>query len=372
MVGKHGLYKFSEGNMKTKVISLLLLFTFTTACTFQVEVFGTPTPQSTEAVLVPYSTATSVATDNILPTPTSLPTLAPLPTFTASPLPPPPASAIPPADGTIPIQFDANGTAASVFGTADAGSSKTYSLTAFGGQIMSVSVHSAQDQPGNTFLLQIKGQDGTVLCPIQDNSCSFWRGALPSTQKYFIKVMPQNSGFFDLVVAINPPGQANQYFNYSDPSGKFQLSYPDEFAMTYYTAGQVTKFPPQLVLQYIDTAQYVKTNLVEAYFMIGASADSQAVSNCTQPASLGAPETIVDNVTVNGVTFTKSQAMGAGAGNIYEQTYFRTVYNQACYEVTYFIHYANIGNYPPGTAKEFDKAALLQKFDGILNTITFK
>jgi len=359
--------------MKTKLISLLLLFT--TACTFQVEVFGTPTAQSTEAVIVSDLTATPVIPNNVLPTLTPSPlawSATPLPSFTAGPVVPSPVPATLPPDGIIPIQFEANGTGASVFGTAEAGSGKTYSLNAFGGQIMSVSVGPEQNHPERTFQLEIKGQDGVVLCPIKDNSCAFWRGTLPSTQKYFIKVTPQSSGFFDLVVAINPPGQANQYFNYSDPLGRFQLSYSDEFALAYYAAGQVTKFPPQLVLQYINTQQYTGTNLGEAYFMISASDDPQQVSTCTQLASLGGQETSMGDVNINGLTYAQSQAQGVGAGNIYEQDYHRTVQNGVCYEITYFIHYSNIGNYTPGTVKEFDRATLLQKFDEILNTITFK
>jgi hypothetical protein len=360
--------------MKTKLLPLLLLFT--TACTFQVQVFATPTPQATEAILAPNSTAT--LTSDVLSTPTPLfafTTVSPTSISNpASPTPIPPSPVPPtlPPDGIIPIQFEANGTSASVFGTADAGSSKTYSLAAFGGQIMSVSVGPEQNHPERTFQLEIRGQDGMVLCPVKDYSCAFWRGTLPSTQKYFIKVMPQSSGFFDLVVAINPPGQANQYFNYSDPLGRFQLSYSDEFAYTYYAGGQVTKFPSGFVLQYIDTKQYISTNLNEAYFMIGYSDDAQQVSTCTEPASLGGPETSTGNVTINGITYAKSQAQGVGAGNIYEQDYYRAVHNGTCYEITYYVHYGNIGNYDPATVKEFDHDALIHSFDEILNTMTFK
>src|ERR1041385_1109049 len=132
--------------MKTKLLPLLLLFT--TACTFQVQVFGTPTPQSTEAILAPNSTATLTSDVVATSTPLFAFTTA-LPTFEipASPTPIPPSTVPPtlPADGIIPIQFEANGTSASIFGTADAGSGKTYSLTAFGGQIMSVSVGPEQN-----------------------------------------------------------------------------------------------------------------------------------------------------------------------------------------------------------------------------------
>src|SRR5512140_824906 len=139
MVVKAGRCKFSEGDMKSKWLPFLLLFT--TACTFQVEVFGTPTPQSTAAVLLPYATATSnaaLSTLTPLSTSTALPSLTPNAVSPTVVLPSPVLATLP-ADGVLPIQFEANGTGASVFGSTDAGSSKMYSLTAFGGQIMSVS-----------------------------------------------------------------------------------------------------------------------------------------------------------------------------------------------------------------------------------------
>ncbi len=147
-------------------------------------------------------------------------------------------------------------------------------------------------------------------------------------------------------VAIDPPGTVSQTFKYADPQGRFALSYSDDFAPAYYNGGEVTKTPPVFALQYIDTRQLTSTNLGEVYFLLGVSDDPQQVSICTQPVSLGGPETVLGETTVNGVDFTKSEATGVGAGNIYEQVYFRTVYDGSCYEITYFVHYGNIANYP--------------------------
>ncbi len=314
--------------MKTKLISLLLLFT--TACTFQVEVLNTPTPQPTESIaIVPsLSTSTPSVTTDFSATP------QPSPVFTATL----PATSVQTSQSSA-IEFPSNGTWQDVPDKLTIGASKTYSLYALKDQVMSVTIVPDQSDQGGAF---------------------------------FIKLTSQVTGNFKLHVVINPPGKANQYFDYSDPKGKFSLSYSDEFAPTHFPGAEVYKFPPQLVLQYVDTQQYVPTNLNEAYFLLGSSTDPQAVSTCTQVLSFGGPETIVGDVTINGISFTKSAGSGVGAGNIYEQTYYRTVYNGTCYEITYFIHYSNIGNYTPGTVKEFDRAALLQKFDEILNTITFK
>ena len=82
---------------------------------------------------------------------------------------------------------------------------------------------------------------------------------------------------------------------------------------------------------------------------------------------------MIDEVNINGVKFVHSQGGGVAAGNIYEQTYYRTAYQDVCYEVTFYIHYGNIGNYAPDSGvKEFDRAALMQKFESILSTLIIK
>jgi hypothetical protein len=237
---------------------------------------------------------------------------------------------------------------------------------------MSISILPEKPELQNTFQLQIQGKDGTVLCPKKDESCSFWRGPLPSTQEYRIKVNAQQSGAFGMRVAIDPPGTFSQTFDYADPQGRFTLSYSDEFAPAYYNGGEITKIAPAFSLQYIDTQQLTTTNLGEVYFLVGVSTDPQIVSTCIQPASLGGPESILGNSTVNGIDFTKSEATGVGAGNIYEQVYHRTVHNGSCYEITYFVHYGNIGNYPPGSVSEFDRTALYQQLDEIFSSMTLE
>jgi hypothetical protein len=81
----------------------------------------------------------------------------------------------------------------------------------------------------------------------------------------------------------------------------------------------------------------------------------------------------VGDVTINGNKFVRSEGAGVGAGNIYEQIYHRAVINGSCYEVTFYFHYTNIGNYAPDAGiKEFDRAALLQRFESILSTLVIK
>lgn len=348
--------------MKTKLILLIVLFA--TGCTFQVEVLNTPMPQGPDSILVPYESPTP----GIEPSATA----PALPTFTPTPVADGSSASVTSSPSIEPIVFDANGTSQDVFADLQAGESKTYSLQAFQGQIMSVSIFPNEPEHQGSYALEIKGTDGILLCPFQDYACLFWRGALPSTQEYLIKVTAQFSDRFLMKVAIDPPGTASQQFTYADPLGHYTLSYSDEFAPAHFNGGQLYKFAPQLVLQDIDTQQYIPTNLGEAYFMVGTSDDPQQITTCTKPSSLMGPETNVGDVNINGIPYTRSEVQDAAAGNIYETVYHRTLQDGVCYEIIYYLRYGNIGNYTPGDVKEFDRAALLQKFEEILTTITLK
>lgn len=348
--------------MRFKPLSLFLVFLIS-ACTFQMEVFNTPTPQASSIAIVPSpATSTPMVNPDVSATPPLAPTLVPTNTFL-------PTHIINPSVSASPIQFSPNGTYVDVLDSISAGKSKAYSVKALQGQVMSVSIHQNEGAEWSYVTVTVLGKDGTRLC----EECEFWRGVLPSTQDYLLALIASGDARdFTLRVAINPPGMATQSLVYENIYRNASLSYTDMFAPALFPNGQVTKIKPELALQFIDTQSFVNTNLLEAYFLFGSSTDPQVISTCTEIASFGGPETVVGNVTINGVTLTKSQATGVGAGNVYEQTYYRTVHNGTCYEITYFIHYGNIGNYDPGTVKEFDRAGLLQKFEDILATVTFK
>jgi len=353
--------------MRYKLLILLLITTILSACSFNVAV-GTP---EIPTVVVEPATQTDTATPiiQILPA-----TETPLPpaTFTITPEAPPPQ---PVTGGASPIHFAPGGTYADIIDDISGGSSKTYSIAASKGQVMSISVKERSEEDRTYIPIQIRGQDGTVLCPEKANmECTFWRGTLPSTQTYLVKLSPVNDVTdFTMRVAINPPSETTQNFLFEDKYRQASLKYTDEFAPVRYPGAEITKTRPELSLEFIDTSFYLNTNLVEAYFLFGSARDTDVVQNCTQPISFGGPENVVGEVTINGVTFTKSQGGGVAAGNIYEQTYYRAAYQGTCYEVTFFVHYGNIGNYAPELGvKEFDQSALTQKFESILSSLVIK
>lgn len=335
-----------------KSFSLLLLIGFLAAC-------AAPAAEPAQVILpmvtiVPSPTFTAV--------PPTVALTEGFPTFT-----PPTVEAGKP----IEICFPANGTYVDVTDNIVAGGSKTYSLNAMQGQVMSVSILPQADA-ASTILMQIKGADGTIFCPtVDDPQCMFWRGILPASQDYFITLAPVvDVSQFVMRVAINPPGRLFQYFQFDSDTG-LSLTYPDTFAPALPMQGNY-KTDPVLTLQLIETALYEKTNLSEVYLMFSSSADPQVVSTCTEPNQNGGggPEYPVGEEVYNGLTFVHSTTEGAGAGNIYRQEIYRTVNNNTCYEIINYIHSTNIGNYPPeANVTEFDQDGVWQHLQSVLSMV---
>jgi len=335
----------------TKLLKVAL-FSFTVITTLACGlVLPAPTPEA--------ETQQPVATMTLPEATQPMPTATPVLTDTPTPVPPPTNSGVTGADENR-IKFSPGGTWVEVGTHLREGDEIRYVLSAQKGQVMSLSIE--QSWP---FVVEVTSATGPLIAPGVEHP--FWREALPATGDYTIIVKTYGTGDFNLRVAINPPGQAFQYFDYVNPQGLFTLTYSDQFAPTTYIPTGDFKGMPNLVLQFIQPEFYVPTtNLSEAYFMLNTITDPREVANCSEPSS--PLETIMGHKTINGYDFTQSEAVGVAAGNIYDQVIYRTSSNSICYEVVFFMHSGNIGNYAPGTVVEFDRAALLQKFEQILST----
>lgn len=332
---------------------------------------------------VPVPAAAAVVENTAMPVETVSFTPTLIPTFTAEVQPTPqPTEGFPtftpptelPMGKPNEIKFAANGTYADVTDSIATGASKTYSLNAMQGQIMSVSVLPQISSGEWGFIpMQIKGADGTIFCPTIDNpQCMFWRGVLPASQDYFVTLAPDTDvPQFVMQVAINPPGREFQYFQYNSSTG-LSLTYPDTFAPALPVVGNY-KTKPELTLRLIDSELYEKTNLSEVYLFVSSTAEAQTVATCTEPnQSGGGPEYPAGDEVVNGIAFVHSTAEGAGAGNYYQQEIYRAVNKNICYEVIFYIHSTNASNYAPGTVTEFDRDAVTQSFYGVFSTLTIK
>jgi hypothetical protein len=326
---------------------------------------STPTPSDFD--IVETSVAATLAAQPTLPLELP-PTDTPNPTPTTSiPTPLPSATSAVGYDqgsGAYRIRFAQGGTWADVKSRTQSSQPVRFVAGAAKGQVMSVSVRE-----GWGYTLEIVGADGTKL-KSPDDGRSFWRGTLPATQDYFITVTAGLDSDFMLRVAINPPGKPVQTFDFYSGQDQLTVSYPDLLAPVNFPYNDQLRAAPALALQLVDTSFYDNTNLVEAYFVLTILRDPQMVSTCSQP--FYPQETAQGQETINGLVFDKSTAGGVGAGNIYEQTIYRAVQKNNCYEALFFVHYGNIGNYTPGTVKEFDKDALIKQFHAALETFTLK
>jgi len=344
------------------IFTSLLMLIFIPACNLTAAV-TTPTPFNLDTVQTAVAAtlaAQPTSAESTTPGATEIPTLVTAPT--TAPIP----TARITYDDSIHaarIQFAPMTAWADITGTSGAQQSSTYVLGAAKGQIMTVSVLQ-----GRGYNLTLTSQDGTALTPA-DNGYSFWRGALPATQDYFIKVNAPVDGDFTFRVAINPPGMTDQALQYTYPPLGLSLAYTDSFTPVVYPYVDQQRGLPMLALNFSDFSFYDKTNLSEAYFVLNLFDDPAIVATCNQ---LAEGEEARGQETYNGLTYDKSFGGGVGAGNYYMQTKYHAVQQNTCIEVVFFVHYTNIGNYVDTTVKEYDDAALTQKFENILKSLRFK
>ena len=176
-----------------------------------------------------------------------------------------------------------------------------------------------------------------------------------------------------LVVDSDAPG----YATYTDPRHTFAFAFPTNFLVagsatgfysTDWLAGATTsgKVHAHLV---VPTSNQPGTNFSDASFTVGSSVDATSadLAACLKgPPGADASQTKLGDAAVTKLTFSD-----AAAGNHYDTTSYRVVHNSQCYAIEYTIHYGNIDNYPKGSVKEFDKAALTASLDEVAHSFRF-
>jgi hypothetical protein len=81
------------------------------------------------------------------------------------------------------------------------------------------------------------------------------------------------------------------------------------------------------------------------------------------------PATAAPSVTSNGITYSVATSSQGAAGSTYDETVYAVQGSSPCLAVRYFIHYANIQNYPAGAVTAFNQAALIAQFNAIRATL---
>jgi len=164
---------------------------------------------------------------------------------------------------------------------------------------------------------------------------------------------------------------------YIDTSNTFSFSYPKQFTLSGGDVGfsqdwsvGTNNLGLLLVVVEIPKTFFTKTNFGEAKFTVGTSADRDAVKNCLT-YNYG-PMGTTSEIMIGNNKFIKMNFSDAGAGNFYETTSYRTIYNNQCYAIEYTIHSINIYNYSSDQGiKEFDKTTVTSILEGIVQSFKF-
>jgi hypothetical protein len=112
-----------------------------------------------------------------------------------------------------------------------------------------------------------------------------------------------------------------------------------------------------------------KTNFRGANFIVGSSNDATSIAQCSNPQN---GEHALGTTLINGVFFSKFSLNDAGAGNFYDTTSYRTIYNNQCYVIQYTIHTTNISNYDPSQGiSEYSKASVIALLESVAQSFKF-
>lgn len=90
--------------------------------------------------------------------------------------------------------------------------------------------------------------------------------------------------------------------------------------------------------------------------------------SCTGDIYLAA-NVLARSVSDNGVTYSVATSTEGAAGNRYEEMVFAIAGSKPCTAVRYHVHSTAIENYPAGSVREFDRAALIAAFDQIRTSL---
>ncbi|MBM3261650.1 hypothetical protein FJY93_04520 [Candidatus Kaiserbacteria bacterium] len=166
------------------------------------------------------------------------------------------------------------------------------------------------------------------------------------------------------------PTQPQQVATSTYATTTFSLVYPADFTVNdAYAYDQFAKKPIAGVKFVIPTQMATGTNLSAHDTGISIEQLPRA-KKCTADIYIPA-DVKAQALQEGGVAYSVATTSGAAAGNVYEEQVYALSGSQPCTAIRYFIHSTQIGNYPPGTVREFDRAALIEAFDTIRRSIVF-
>ena len=201
-----------------------------------------------------------------------------------------------------------------------------------------------------------------------DESFVFWN---KGNTAFIEEGSNQDQTYTGCISASTIPGVENWRVFASSTMG-ISVRYPDGYTLQPgYSYTNLGPDKPSIngVKFIIPATLYQGTNL--SGFDTGVSVEQLPQDTTCSPNDFLSSSSTEKSVTEGGMTYKVATISDAGAGNFYTETVYAVQGTSICTAVRYFIHSTNIGNYTPGTVKEFDKAALLAQFDKIRASVVF-
>lgn len=126
-----------------------------------------------------------------------------------------------------------------------------------------------------------------------------------------------------------------------------------------------------------DSRYYQGTNLLKASLVINVSHNPEAVSECSQfmqGSLIKAKEEGINTppvIKINGISFRKDRVLEGAMGEIYEKITYRTIHENACYQITLLLQTQNIHAFAEGEINEVPRKKVIQKLSSVAATFEF-
>jgi hypothetical protein len=154
-------------------------------------------------------------------------------------------------------------------------------------------------------------------------------------------------------------------------AGEFRLSYPPDSTLTTGAAAGAGLLGTALVRVTLPATQFgsTKSNLVEAYLVLGTSSEPSAVTGCSTFSDVQTAGEARPPKRVHGVEFVSRSSVEGAAGNLYDGRLYRVARANRCYEVALIVRTGNIGNYEPGAVEKFEDQRAFNVLERIFATL---
>ena len=167
---------------------------------------------------------------------------------------------------------------------------------------------------------------------------------------------------------------------YQNPDFGFEIFYPSGFSQKTIFSGEALNSGLDLpgdtpVWKFsLDPVYYSGTNLLEVSLVINVLPSAEEVAACLESKAPGISRNsgeALPEIKINGITFTQDAVKEGVMGEMYYKNSYRTVSDNACYEITELIHSRNIDAYAPGTIYPFSEEAVLAQLRQVRDSFRF-